>query len=78
MASNFYREKDAPRFVLGHALELGFIVAGIVACVILIVSYTAINKKRDRQLLDLGNKSSLSSEELSAMGNRSVTFRYML
>jgi hypothetical protein len=78
MASNFYGEKDAPRFVLGHALELGFIVAGIVARVILVVSYTAINKTRDRQLLDGGSKSSLSSEGLSAMGDRSVTFRYMV
>ena len=78
MASNFYREKDGPRFVLGHALELGFIVAGIIACVILIVSYSAINRKRDRQLKDEGDKSSLSNEELSAMGDRAITFRYML
>ncbi|KAL4939119.1 major facilitator superfamily domain-containing protein [Aspergillus oleicola] len=26
MASNFYREQDAPRYTLGHALELGFCV----------------------------------------------------
>jgi hypothetical protein len=77
MASNFYREKDGPRFVLGHALELGFIGAGIIACVILIISYTAINKKRDRQMIG-EDKSSLSNEELSAMGDRATTFRYML
>jgi hypothetical protein len=77
MASNFYRAKDGPRFVLGHALELGFIIAGIVACIILMASYTAVNKKREKQMRG-GEKSVLSNEELSTMGDRAVTFRYML
>ncbi|KAJ5594770.1 Major facilitator superfamily domain general substrate transporter [Penicillium hispanicum] len=35
MASNFYRAQDAPRYILGHALELAFVVVGMVAVVIL-------------------------------------------
>ncbi|RYP36432.1 hypothetical protein DL767_003395 [Monosporascus sp. MG133] len=76
MASNFYRQKDAPRYILGHALELAFIGAGVVAAAILIVAYAAINKKRDRALQE-GGQDRYTAEELSAKGDRAVTFRYI-
>ncbi|KAL7919559.1 major facilitator superfamily domain-containing protein [Trichoderma austrokoningii] len=76
MASNFYRQADAPRYALGHALELAFISMGIVASVILIVSYHTINKKRDKKLAN-GEAAHYTPEELSEMGDRAVTFRYM-
>ncbi|OLN81351.1 putative transporter C11D3.18C 8 [Colletotrichum chlorophyti] len=50
MASNFYRQKDGPRYILGHALELGFISVGIIAALILIFSYIMINKKHDTRM----------------------------
>ncbi|KAL4802454.1 major facilitator superfamily domain-containing protein [Aspergillus unguis] len=75
MASNFYRAQDAPRYVLGHALELGFVVVGIIAVLILRVSYTRINKKRDGiDVSELG----MDAHELAKMGDRSPLFRYML
>jgi len=77
MASNFYRAKDGPRYILGHALELGFIIAGIIACIILMVSYTAINKKRDRRMAN-GDEAKYTMEELSEKGDRAITWRYML
>ncbi|PVH99150.1 MFS general substrate transporter [Periconia macrospinosa] len=77
MASNFYRAEDAPRYILGHALELGFIVAGIIAGLILVLSYQRINKKRERQLAD-GQHNGYTPEELSALGDRAMTFRYVL
>lgn len=77
MASNFYRQPDAPRYILGHALELGFIVAGITAALILIFSYTRINKSRAQKLAS-GAGSAVSPEELSAQGDKAVTFRYVL
>ncbi|KAF2672682.1 major facilitator superfamily transporter [Microthyrium microscopicum] len=77
MASNFYRDKDKPRYILGHALELGFISVGIIACIILMVSYTAINKKRDRRMAD-GADSQYTSLELSEKGDKAITWRYML
>ncbi|CAJ2501270.1 Uu.00g041230.m01.CDS01 [Anthostomella pinea] len=76
MASNFYRQKDSPRYILGHALELGFISTGIVAAFILIAGYAAINKKRYKSLQN-GGEAQFSPEELSAQGDKAVTFTYM-
>ncbi|KAL7894925.1 major facilitator superfamily domain-containing protein [Trichoderma sp. SZMC 28014] len=76
MASNFYRQVDSPRYILGHGLELGFISMGIVASVILIVSYHTINKKRETKLAN-GEAANYTPQELSEMGDKAVTFRYM-
>jgi hypothetical protein len=77
MASNFYRAEDAPRYILGHALELGFIVAGIVALLVLVFNYKRINAKRERQMA-AGEHSGITPEEMSALGDRALTFRYFL
>ena len=77
MASNFYRSKDAPRYVLGHALELAFIVAGIIALLTLVFNYRRINAKRARQMAE-GAHSGYTPEEMSALGDRALTFRYFL
>lgn len=76
MASNFYRQVDAPRYKLGHGLELGFISMGIIASLILIVGYYGVNKKRASRLAD-GEAARYTPEELSAQGDRAITFRYM-
>jgi hypothetical protein len=77
MASNFYRGKDKPRYILGHALELGFVSLGLIACGILIMGYTAANKKRDRRMAD-GGENEYTNEQLSSKGDRAITFRYMM
>jgi hypothetical protein len=77
MASNFYRSKDAPHYVLGHALELAFIGAGVIALIILVVNYRRINVKRDRQMAE-GAHNEYTPEEMSALGDRALTFRYIL
>ncbi|KAB8227124.1 putative MFS nicotinic acid transporter Tna1 [Aspergillus alliaceus] len=73
MASNFYRAQDAPNYILGHALELGFCVVGMIAVVILRLSYQMVNKKRDRM-----DVSAYDEVEMEKMGDRSPMFRYML
>ncbi|EAW17245.1 allantoate permease family MFS transporter [Aspergillus fischeri NRRL 181] len=73
MASNFYRAQDAPKYILGHSLELGFAVVGIIAVVILRFSYQRINKKRDQM-----DVSGYGNAQLAMMGDRSPLFRYML
>ncbi|CAG8902071.1 unnamed protein product [Penicillium egyptiacum] len=73
MASNFYRGQDAPKYILGHALELGFCVAGIIAVVVLRLSYQNINSKRDR--IDLTQYDTM---QMVKLGDRSPLFRYML
>lgn len=73
MASNFYRAQDAPKYTLGHSLELGFAVVGIIAVVILRMSYQRINKKREQM-----DVSQYDPIQLAKMGDRSPLFRYML
>ncbi|KAF1816253.1 MFS general substrate transporter [Eremomyces bilateralis CBS 781.70] len=77
MASNFYRGTDGPRYFLGHALELAFIFMGLVATVILVLNYRRINRKRERQMAE-GLHNGYTPEELSALGDRAITFRYEL
>ncbi|KAF2631609.1 MFS general substrate transporter [Macroventuria anomochaeta] len=77
MASNFYRAEDAPRYILGHALELGFIGAGILALIVLVFNYKRINAKRERQLAE-GAHNGYTPEELGELGDRSMTFKYFL
>lgn len=74
MASNFYRAKDKPKFLLGHGLELGFVVMGLVAVLVLRISYGRINAKRERS----GEAHGLTDAELSDLGDRSPSFRYTL
>lgn len=76
MASNFYREPDSPRYILGHGLELGFVCAGILATVVLNIGYAAINKKRERKMAEAG-EAGFGSQELSELGDKAYTFRYM-
>ncbi|CEJ56306.1 Putative Permease of the major facilitator superfamily [Penicillium brasilianum] len=72
MSSNFYRAKDAPNYILGHALELGFVVMGMIAVVVLRLSYQRVNKKRDQ--IDPSEYPS----DPDSLGDKSPLFRYML
>ncbi|KAI7770098.1 hypothetical protein LZL87_013721 [Fusarium oxysporum] len=76
MASNFYRQRDSPRYVLGHALELGFIITGIIAALILLIGYVRINKMRDKRVAE-GELDQFTEQELSAKGDKALTWRYM-
>ncbi|KAI0102926.1 major facilitator superfamily domain-containing protein [Nemania sp. FL0031] len=75
-ASNFYRQKDAPRYILGHALEIGFTSVGLIAACVLVSNYMRINKKRAKIVRE-GGHNQFTPEELSAKGDRAVTFRYI-
>ena len=48
IAGQIYRSEDAPRFILGHAVNLGFGVMSIICASILIVSLRLENRRRDR------------------------------
>lgn len=73
MASNFYRESDSPKFILGHVLEITFVSIGLLAAVALRLNYQRINRKRDAEPIE-----EISEEELSVMGDKAPTFRYIL
>ncbi|KAL9597852.1 MAG: hypothetical protein Q9219_004873 [cf. Caloplaca sp. 3 TL-2023] len=72
MASNFYRTKDSPKYILGHALELAFVVVGLCAVVGLRWSYVRINRSRDQR-----PPVEFSDEKNSDMGDRAPTFSYI-
>lgn len=73
MASNFYRTQDAPGFLLGHGIEMGFVVLAIIAGIALRLAYGRINRKRDA---DVGAAERYTDSELAEMGDRAPTFRY--
>ncbi|KAJ4985202.1 major facilitator superfamily transporter [Stagonosporopsis vannaccii] len=75
MASNFYRDQDAPGFVLGHSVELGFVVMGITAGFIMKFMYKRINKARE-EMVD--HEQQYTDAELDVLGDRAPTFRYRL
>jgi hypothetical protein len=75
MASNFYRSEDAPKYILGHALEIMFVVMGLIAVVALRLSYDRINKKREALNV---TEEEFSDAQLSDLGDRAPTFRYQL
>ncbi|KHO00479.1 high-affinity nicotinic acid transporter [Metarhizium album ARSEF 1941] len=76
MAANFYRKRDAPRYFLGHGLEIGFIVLGLAAAFALVRGYWVLNRKRERRLAE-GQDKNYTAAELSALGDKAMTFRYM-
>ena len=73
MASNFYRTADGPKYILGHALEIGFVFVGLCAVMVLRLSYRGINAKRERMGSEGG-----TDTEMSELGDKAPTFRYML
>ncbi|KAF8626575.1 hypothetical protein AX15_004798 [Amanita polypyramis BW_CC] len=79
IACNIYRSQDAPRYILGHALELMFVGLGLVCVPICVIAYTIINKRRDKEMqeaLERGEK--LSPEEVRRLGDKSPDYRYVL
>ncbi|KAF9558966.1 MFS general substrate transporter [Agrocybe pediades] len=81
IASNIYRSRDSPRFLVGHGVELMFVGIGFVVVPIIVLSYIRINKKRDeaaRLALERGEKNKYTNQELREMGDRAPDFRYTL
>lgn len=76
MASNFYREPDSPRYILGHSLELGFVCLGILAAIVLNLGYAGANRKHEKKSAE-ANESGFGTQELSELGDKAYTFRYM-
>ncbi|EIN06839.1 MFS general substrate transporter [Punctularia strigosozonata HHB-11173 SS5] len=76
-ASNIYRTKDAPRYIVGHAIELMFVGIGFIALPIVVILYKRINSKRER-LMNGDGKPTFSEQELRKMGDRAPDFRYTI
>ncbi|EIN14719.1 MFS general substrate transporter [Punctularia strigosozonata HHB-11173 SS5] len=75
VASNIYRTQDAPKYVLGHAIELMFVGIGLVVVPVIMLAYMKINQRRARSITNVAN---YSPEQLRALGDRAPSFRYTL
>ncbi|KAK7438888.1 hypothetical protein VKT23_017814 [Stygiomarasmius scandens] len=76
IASNVYRTKDKPRFIVGHGIELMFVGIGLICVPLAVTIYKRINKKRDMEALE--GKKTYTPAELRALGDRAPDFRYIL
>ncbi|RPD60540.1 MFS general substrate transporter [Lentinus tigrinus ALCF2SS1-7] len=79
IASNIYRSQDAPRYILGHGLELMFVGIGFIALPLTVLSYKRINARRDvlqKEADETGTK--LTPAEIRRLGDRAPDFRYTL
>jgi sugar phosphate permease len=81
MASNIYRSRDSPRFLVGHGVELMFVGIGFITVPIVVLSYIRINKKRDaaqKEALERGETNKYTPQQLRELGDRAPDFRYTL
>ncbi|KAI0634516.1 MFS general substrate transporter [Trametes polyzona] len=81
IACNIYRVQDAPRYLLGHAVELGFVCMGLVLLPVMVITYMRANARRDavqRDMEERGIKVEYTTEELRKMGDQAPGFRYTL
>ncbi|KII85303.1 hypothetical protein PLICRDRAFT_116666 [Plicaturopsis crispa FD-325 SS-3] len=92
ISSNVYRQQDAPRYVLGHGIELMFLGIGLVAVPLTALAYWRINARRDALEgsveegaieeggIEKGEKGGieLEDEKRVEMGDRAADFRYTL
>ncbi|KAH7072659.1 major facilitator superfamily domain-containing protein [Paraphoma chrysanthemicola] len=69
-----YLQKDAPKYVLGHAVSLGALVITVILASIQVLYLKWENKKRDRGERD----DRLAQENEGRLGHRHPNFRYTL
>ncbi|KAF8840159.1 MFS general substrate transporter [Paxillus ammoniavirescens] len=81
-ACNIFRSQDAPRYLLGHGLEIMFISIGLIAIPIIILAYRRLNAQLDREELfetqQGGDADSKEEGGSSSMSYRAPGFRYTL
>jgi sugar phosphate permease len=65
ISSQIYRSQDAPRFILGHAVNLGFCALSIICTSILMIGLRLENRRRDR-LYGLVANSVMTNENTTA------------
>ncbi|KIJ14065.1 hypothetical protein PAXINDRAFT_13182 [Paxillus involutus ATCC 200175] len=81
-ACNIFRSQDAPRYLLGHGLEIMFISIGLIAIPIIVLTYRRMNDQLDRE--ELLEKQQGQDAESKGEGRASSTsspasgFRYTL
>lgn len=77
IASNIFRTQDAPRYIIGHGVELGFLGIGLIVVPLLVVLYMRINARRDKDARG-SVAQEMSVHDLRELGDRAPDFRYTL
>lgn len=88
ISGQIYRTQDAPQFILGHAINLGFCTLSLLATVIIFISLHMENRRRDRLFELKGEKTcfeyehvhkhQLSERQIRDLGDKHVKWRYIL
>ncbi|KAF8840157.1 MFS general substrate transporter [Paxillus ammoniavirescens] len=80
-ACNIFRSQDAPRYLLGHGLEIMFISIGLIAIPIIVLVYRRMNAQMDREARvekRQGQDTEPKEEGVSSTSSRASGFRYTL
>ncbi|KAG6552268.1 hypothetical protein Mapa_006119 [Marchantia paleacea] len=77
VSSNIYRAKDAPHYLLGHCVVMGYLVIALIASVYFSLALAAENRKRERGERDYRIKAG-TEEERADMGDLHPSFRYTI
>ncbi|KAI0692599.1 MFS general substrate transporter [Cerioporus squamosus] len=78
IASNVYRNMDAPQYLLGHGIEVMLVGIGLVSLPVTVFTYWRINTRKERRLREAEEKGvKFSPEDLRRLGDRAPDFIYM-
>ncbi|KAJ2809376.1 hypothetical protein H4R20_000186 [Coemansia guatemalensis] len=72
--SYIYRNQDAPKYMLGHGINL---MAGILAIILALAARWCMGWRNHKMALDPTDISSLSPNEISELGDQHPDFRYV-
>ncbi|KAF7594757.1 hypothetical protein BBP40_008464 [Aspergillus hancockii] len=77
IGSFIYQEREAPRYPTGYGNSFAFASAGIIACIVLELFLSKLNKKK-AQFGEEEIRQRYTDEELREMGEKSPLFQYKL
>jgi len=75
IATFSYLAEDAPKFIKGYSISLGFIGLSAVSSILYFFALISENRKRARGLSEHSGK---SPEEKASLGDLNPDYRYML
>ena len=76
ISSNIFRAQDAPRYLFGFAIDLGFCCLGFLATLTTFLLMQLANRRK-QQMIDSGRAAQFTRQELAEMGDDSPYFKYV-
>ncbi|GJE96617.1 MFS general substrate transporter [Phanerochaete sordida] len=79
IGSILYTAEDAPRYILGNAIELIFVGLGMLSLAVTVFAYSRINARREREMARLKEQGiEYDADAFREMGDRAPSFKYTL